>query len=147
MDKEKLKVKLINHIIVNLDTYCWEWKRVHPDKPYGSLMINGKRYRANRLSAYVYLDYNIHGTSKLICHKCNNPSCINPEHLYIGTDSSNTLDSVKAGTHTQIRKTHCPKGHELVSIRSGKRRICKTCQKIAEKKCYDKTKKENQVNA
>jgi hypothetical protein len=61
---------------------------------YGRLQINGKMMRAHRFS-YEYfigaLDSNLD-----ICHKCNNPSCVNPEHLRQDTTLSNVIDCIYA---------------------------------------------------
>lgn len=146
MDKEKIKVLLSINTTINPQTNCWEWKSISSKNPYGRLWLGKRRYKAHRLSAYVYLDYDIHDTSKLICHKCNNPACINPDHLYIGTDSSNITDSVEANTHPQAVKTHCSKGHEYSlsnTTNINDERRCRSCIRAAKKKYYNKTKGAN----
>ncbi len=51
----------------------------------------------------------------IICHKCREPNCWNPDHIYIGDTSSNTLDAIADGTfkNGNSDKTHCKHGHEL----------------------------------
>jgi hypothetical protein len=63
-----------------------------------TVWYKGKRVGLHRyIMALNYGDEAIDG--KFICHKCHNPLCANPDHLYIGTRSTNALDDVKRGTH------------------------------------------------
>lgn len=99
-------------------------------------MINGIKYRLHVLTAYIFIGgFNLGYRAPFICHKCNNSGCFNPEHLYIGNNSSNMLDAVKAKTHVQSNKdkcTNCGGEYEIHIIKSGwsrgqKRRICRVC--------------------
>jgi hypothetical protein len=76
---------------------CKIWKGAKMDAGYGVLGINGKTILAHRLSLMLKLGRNIKpGMGAL--HRCNNPSCINPDHLYEGTAAENLQDAKKAGT-------------------------------------------------
>lgn len=72
---------------------CWIWKGPLT-KGYGSMFYK-KIVKAHRFS------YEIHkgkiDENKLICHTCDNPLCVNPEHLYSGTPKQNTQDSINRG--------------------------------------------------
>ncbi len=74
---------------------CWEWQK-HKDKDgYGK--FNSKvicpyaGYRAHRLMWELVHNVSL-SCNELVCHTCDNPSCVNPEHLYIGTQQTNRED-------------------------------------------------------
>jgi hypothetical protein len=119
---------------------CWEWQACKNEHGYGILNI-GKRglgkIRAHRLSFIIHKGEI--PESLLVCHRCDNPTCVNPEHLFLGTQKDNTQDMIKKGRgkglfedfgkYSRI-KTHCPKGHPYsgtnLITRAGKRR-CRIC--------------------
>src|SRR5690606_8661785 len=69
---------------------CWEWKRSRNKHGYGLLTISGKSHFAHRL-AYELPKGSI-PDGPFVLHECDNPSCINPEHLSAGTQSQNMAD-------------------------------------------------------
>lgn len=82
-------------IIKGLDD-CWEWTgntTKGNGKGYGRFRIDNKMLLAHRLSWIFTHGYIPEG--KLILHKCDNPLCINPNHLYLGTNSNNMKDKFK----------------------------------------------------
>ena len=76
---------------------CWLWIGGKHAKGYGKFSMNSKFIVASRAS-YILFKGAI-GEGKLICHTCDNPPCVNPEHLWEGTNSENQIDSVKKGRH------------------------------------------------
>lgn len=85
--------------------YCLSgcWLSTYKPVPGGYTRIHKNETSERLLHRYSYLIYN--GTidkNKLICHKCNNKLCVNPDHLYQGTNKDNTLDMIKAGTHNIV---------------------------------------------
>lgn len=102
-------------------------KRIHPNGcwtfhgPSGvqkkEIYVGDRNQLVHRISMMVFRDFNIHDHA-LICHKCKTKYCWNPDHLYIGNTTTNTLDAIKDGTfkNRNMGKTHCVYGHELSGI-------------------------------
>lgn len=83
--------------------YCWNWVGAKVQKGYGVLRINGKNERTHRYSYNIHKGpiprgVGYHGVCVL--HKCDNPSCVNPEHLTLGTNSDNVSDMVNKMRNT-----------------------------------------------
>ena len=72
-----------------LDSGCWKWGRSKTKDGHGTVWL-GKLYLAHRVAYCLY--YGEIDSNLLICHKCNNAWCINPEHLYQGTLLTNAND-------------------------------------------------------
>lgn len=76
--------------------YCWIWETKQPNTNYATFYYNKKSYLAHHFSFYL-----AHGRfpnkDKIICHKCNNPPCVRPDHIYEGTTKDNAQDASKSG--------------------------------------------------
>lgn len=89
---EKFLKKLPNTLTEN---YCWEWQGIKDKQNYGILHHNRKNLKAHRISYEIYYSEPL---GELYClHKCDNPSCVNPNHLFSGTNLDNMRDKVKKG--------------------------------------------------
>ncbi len=87
---------------------CWIWMLVcYPPKPctnYGRFHYKGKTHVAHRF-AWMLTNGPI-PESALICHHCDNPPCVNPAHLFVGTDATNAQDSSNKGRrHSKLTKS------------------------------------------
>lgn len=95
---------------------CWEWIGLRTPKGYGRLPILGKRNVETSAHRYAWeIFFGPIPEGKLICHRCDNPWCVNPEHLFVGSHLDNALDA-KAKGRTRNGKehiTHCINGHEF----------------------------------
>jgi len=81
---------------------CWNWSGLLVGKApheYGAfnIRVNGRKHklRAHRVSYAFHNDTD--PGSLFVCHKCDNPKCINPSHLFLGTPLDNTLDMISKG--------------------------------------------------
>lgn len=74
---------------------CWLWTGGRSKKGYGIFRLNGTMQYAHRIS--FSLKYGQVPRSRKICHKCDNPPCCNPDHLFQGTDRDNLIDSINKG--------------------------------------------------
>jgi hypothetical protein len=77
---------------------CWPWKG-RTTKKYGRIDFKGAAWPASRL-AYIIANGRIVGGNKMyVCHSCDNPPCVNPAHLWLGTAKDNVRDMVAKGRH------------------------------------------------
>lgn len=78
-----------------LDSGCWLWTGVINASGYGVMKVNGKSTLAHRVSLEAFLGTSAKG--KNVLHSCDNPPCVNPDHLRLGTQKDNAEDMVTRG--------------------------------------------------
>lgn len=76
---------------------CWEWTGVLTTSGYGKFEIDGKTLVASRV-VYEW-ECGIIPEGMFVCHTCDNPKCVRPEHLWVGTAKDNNLDCINKGRH------------------------------------------------
>jgi hypothetical protein len=88
--------RLLNKVIINQNTDCWEWQGGTNNIGYGMIRDEKKMRTAHRVS---YEEHNNVKIPKLmcVCHTCDNPLCVNPNHLWLGSRSDNTRDMWRKG--------------------------------------------------
>jgi hypothetical protein len=142
MITEKLKTRFFSKVKIGAPNECWPWLASLTRKGYGKFGINVKTYEAHRV-AWMIFNGAINGMC--VCHRCDNPLCVNPNHLFLGTNKDNVLDMVAKGRNVSAyaSKTHCPSGHSysgdnLYVYKNGRWRGCRACRVISAAKCYKK---------
>jgi len=90
---------------------CWLWTGATHPKGYPRMTARGVTFPATRFSLQMHTGES--GDGFQCCHRCDNPYCVNPEHLFWGTRSDNQQDALKKGrpNSSRLPKTHCKRGH------------------------------------
>src|SRR5439155_3122988 len=124
------------------------WEKVEPEpnsgcfiwtgattRGYGRMTISQKAAIATRVSWELH--YGAIPTGYDVLHKCDQPWCVNPQHLFLGTAQDNIRDARNKGRLWQQRVAHCPQGHPYDSantyINHG-RRWCRVCLQDARRR-------------
>lgn len=125
---------------------CWHWQGKRDSNGYGLIQLHrgARRQLAHRISWQLHFGAIPNGL--LVCHHCDNPPCVNPQHLFVGTQSDNLWDASRKGRLSVPGKaweallTHCKRGHQFTKAntyvyqRNGRsRRMCRACRAGAER--------------
>lgn len=122
-----------NFIVKRHENGCWTWTGTRDRQGYG----RWKRWLAHRFS-WARSNGPI-PEGLWVLHHCDNPPCVNPAHLYLGTVVENVHDAVDRGRHFRPAPwTHCSEGHELAdanlyvwtSSAGQRQRQCRKCNSI-----------------
>ena len=77
---------------------CWIWQGSKTSAGYGQLWVDCKQVYAHRVSWEIH--YEAIPDGMFVCHTCDNPTCVSPAHLFVGTSSDNVQDMLKKGHHS-----------------------------------------------
>jgi hypothetical protein len=117
---------------------CWEWRGGINARGYPIFSVNNKSYRAHRIALAAKIGGDI-PAGLFACHSCDNPSCVNPDHLFAGTAQENARDAIsKKRQWGPAPWPACKRGHALVppnkavTIRPDGTRhsFCRECSRI-----------------
>lgn len=128
VSRTPLEVRLMRQVEVT-ESGCWVWAGSVTQHGYGRMSWKNHVHRTHRLAAHLWLGLDLGDTEAKVCHTCDNPPCLNPEHLYIGTQKSNVADMLDRGRAYKgpDKWTHCAKGHELSPDNRSTSGRCRTC--------------------
>ena len=92
------------HSKINFTDTCWLWNHWKDPEGYPLIYRHFKMWRGHRICYFMFVDeapLDVLTNSKLfVCHTCDNPSCVNPKHLFLGSCLDNTKDKI-------IKNRHC----------------------------------------
>lgn len=126
---------------------CWIWTGGLKTGGYGEMWIGSRLDESRRKIAVHRATFELFKgeipNGYLVCHSCDNPSCVNPDHLFVGTQLDNMLDCKSKGRTKKATATHCGKGHPYNkenTIHTKIGRACRACHRASSLRQYYKTK-------
>lgn len=140
---DALWIARVRKRVVVTETGCWLWQGFLTEWGYAQAGYRGRTRTVHR-TLYMML-HNVKLThEQYVCHTCDIRNCVNPDHLWLGTNSDNQKDAGRKGRHSESSKTHCPQNHEYTpentllvkSASGGQARHCKTCTRDRHRRRY-----------
>lgn len=151
-----IELRFWSKVDIRSEDECWPWLASGLRTRYGSFSVGPKNKR-RQSTAHRFAWELINGdipAGMYVCHRCDNPSCMNPNHLFLGTPSDNTRDMMAKGKGPQVmqmRKTHCKNGHEF-SLENTQKcfrgcRKCRICANLATRESKRKARLRTRLNS
>jgi hypothetical protein len=110
---------------------CWIWTGARNNKGYGRYSFDGKPWGAHRVAFALGKDTALPGLV-FVCHRCDNPSCVNPGHLFLGTVQDNNKDMKAKGRARAPKALANGRGklsdQDIADIRASAKRQVELCR-------------------
>lgn len=121
--------------IIPTDDGCWIWIGLADLGGYGVLMLNKIRTKAHRI-VYMLTVGDVPSGS-IVCHSCDVRCCVNPSHLWTGSQLDNVADCKAKGRRRYRNASHCKRGHGFTPENTGyphrinrnTHKVCRTCSR------------------
>lgn len=118
---------------------CWPWRGQIDHKGYALTKFRSKVRRASQV-AWEIANGRPFPEGLLACHECDNPACVNPVHIWPGTQLDNIRDMIAKGRMANLQKERCPAGHpysgDNLRMRKDGSRGCKACDRDNKRERY-----------
>jgi hypothetical protein len=95
-----------------VESGCWEWLLSKDDYGYGRFL----QLKAHRVSYCIHNNLSEIPDGYEVCHSCDNPACVRPDHLWLGTHSDNMQDMIAKGRRVEPPHIKCGEGHFLHTL-------------------------------
>lgn len=124
---------------------CWLWMGAKRGGGYGEFRIGSYKDGTRKMVVAHRFSWELHNGAipkeMQVCHNCDVRNCVNPDHLFLGTQVDNMQDMHSKGRHP-FMKTHCVHGHEFTientlygtQENGNTRRFCRICNNERQKK-------------
>jgi hypothetical protein len=148
-----IRQRLLDKIDIRGQDECWPWTGAVNRSNRGQFSISGRTVSAPRAVLEFLAGQDV-PSHLYALHNCDNPNCVNPDHLWLGTQQDN-MDDMRDKGRERVHSTHCPSGHRYTKDNTAWRRAgnsnnrqvrrCRTCSREQSKRSYEKHKEKRQA--